>query len=172
MASILNNIFGRRYTIGELMNIDQGRQGRASSCSVSLVGTFFTVKEESIASKFISFFTGNSLKVCYLTLKLRVSSDTGNTHYVLIQLEPDFTNSNWMGNLVRVYCVCNDFKYRSAYLLGKRDSLFANDWTRLNLGAALNDAPTGKRGTTLLCKHVFAALLWVQNNYRNIMLTL
>lgn len=167
--SLLQNIFGKRYTVGELMNIDQGRQGRAGNCSVSLVNTYFSLKEEGIAAKFAQLFGGNTLKVCYITLKLKVKSDTGNSHFVFIQLEPDFSLNDWSNNQVRVYCDCADFKYRSAYLLDKRDSLFANDWIKLTLGQALTDKPDGKKGTTLLCKHVYAVLQWLMTNYDNVM---
>lgn len=172
MASLLQSIFGKRYTIGELMNIDQGRQGRANNCSVSLVDTFFTLKEEGITAKFAQLFSGNTLKVCYLTLKLKVLSDTGNPHFVFIQLEPDFSRTDWANNQVRVYCDCADFKFRSAYILDKRDSLFVNDWVKLGLGQALTDKPNGKKGVTTLCKHSFAALQWLMSNYQNLMNTL
>ena len=40
---------------------------------------------------------------------------------------------------------------------------------KLTLGQALTDKPDGKRGTTLLCKHVYAALQWLMTNYDNVM---
>ena len=126
--SLLKDLFGSRYTIGELMRIDQGRQDKARGCKVSLMDTFFTIKEESLSGKVKKLFTGkDSVKVFYITLKLAVTGDTGNPHIVFIQLEPDFSMKNWENNKVRIYCDCADFKYRSAYLLDKRDSIFAND---------------------------------------------
>lgn len=38
-GSILGGIFNKQYTIGELMNIDSARQGRASVCQVKLIKT-------------------------------------------------------------------------------------------------------------------------------------
>jgi hypothetical protein len=172
MPSLLNNIFGERYTLSELMNIDGQRQTKAGMCSVSLVNTFLTLKEETLADKFKKFFNKMNIKVAYLTLKLNVTSDTGNTHTVFIQLDPDYDASNLMGNKIRVYCDCPDFKYRSAYLLGKRDSLFSNDHTQIRLGAALTDIPKGKKGVTLLCKHSFAAIQWLFSNYTHVMKSL
>lgn len=170
IGSALKNLFGKPYTIGELMSIDQARQGKALQSSVSLVDTFFTLKEEGIASKFKSLFTGNTIKTLYITLKLKVISDTGNPHYVFIQLDPDYSTSGWYGNKVHIYCDCNDFKYRSAYALSKRGSLFDNQFTRISLGQALTEAP--KRGTNVLCKHGYAALNWLMSNYKNIMSTI
>lgn len=170
--SIGSLIFGSRYTIGELMKIDQGRQERSVNCSVSLVDTFVTIKEESLSQKFKSLFSKNNIKVCYITLKLKVVSNTGNTHYVFIQIEPDFSAKSWATNNVRIYCDCNDFKYRSAFVLNKRGSLFSNERIKIALGQAMSDAPTGKGGTTTLCKHAHAALSWLMNNYENVMSTL
>ena len=170
IGSALKNLFGKPYTIGELMAVDPERQNKAMQSGVSLVDTFFTLKEEGIASKFKSLFTGNTLRTLYITLKLKVVSDTGNPHFVYIQLDPDYSTSGWYGNKVRIYCDCNDFKYRSAYILGKRNSLFDNQMTRLNLGQAVTDAP--KRGTSVLCKHGYAALNWLMSNYKSIMSTL
>lgn len=172
LDSLLKGLFGKPYTIGELMNIDGNRQGKAGGCSVSLVETFLTMKEESILSKFKAYFTGGIAKFYYITMKLAVSSDTGHLHYVFIQVDPDFDKGNPMGNHIKIYCDCPDFKYRSAYVLNKRNSLFDNDMSRSGLGQAINDAPTGKRGTTLLCKHAFAAVQWVMSNYSSVMTNL
>ena len=60
VGSILNNLFGRQYTIGELMNIDKARQGRASNCTPILVKIFHTVKQEGVLDKFKSFVTGKT----------------------------------------------------------------------------------------------------------------
>lgn len=86
-----------------------------------------------------------------------------------MQLDPDFNLSLWSSNRVRIFCSCADFKYRSAYLLGKRDSLFLNDNTKIHLGPAATNAPTGKTGTTMLCKHCYSALQYLMNNYQGIM---
>ena len=155
------------------MRIVHVRQYKSRLCNVSLIYTFFTIKEESLSGKVKKLFTGkDSVKVFYITLKLAVTGDTGNPHIVFIQLEPDFSMKNWENNKVRIYCDCADFKYRSAYLLDKRDSIFANDGIKIALGQAISEAPKGKRGVTLLCKHSFAALTWLMNNYTNLMSTL
>lgn len=172
LGSVLKNLFGKRYTISELMTIDEGRQNRANNCSVSLTNIFYSVKQESVIGKFKSLFATNNIKVFYITLKLKVKSDTGNSHNVFIQLEPDFTMHDWKNNRVRIYCDCADFKYRSAYILDKRDSLFANDWIKMALGQATTDIPTGKKGVTTLCKHAYAAVTWLSTNYEKIMMEL
>lgn len=155
------------------MNIDSGRQGRASNCSASLVKTFHTIKQEGVLDKFKAFVTGKTtIKVYYVTLKFEVRSDTGNSHTVFIQLDPDFSLKNWTSNRVKIYCDCADFKYRSAYVLSRKNSLFLTHRIQIALGQAANEAPTGKRGTTLLCKHAYAALSWLMNNYASVMKTI
>lgn len=173
LGSILSGVLGRRYTIGDLLNIDPGRQQRAGACQVNLVDTYVTMSNESILQKFRAMFGGsNVVKTYYITVKLQVISDTGGSHTVLIQMEPDINRGLGYGNHVRVYCDCNDFKYRSAYMLNQRDSLFKNDYTRVRLGAAMSDSPKSKTNTTTLCKHVFAALNWLVSNYQGVMQSL
>lgn len=173
IGSVLNGLFGRQYTIGDLMNIDAGRQQKASGCSVTLDKTFHILKQENLLGKLTSLLTGKSnIKVYYVVFKFSVMSDTGHAHTVFIQTDPDFSLKNWTGNKVKVYCDCQDFKYRSAYLLNQRNSLFSNNKIKIALGQAITDAPKGKRGTTLLCKHAFAALSWLMKNYSVVMKTI
>lgn len=155
------------------MNIDKARQLRAAGCVPNLVKTFHTIKQEGVLDKFKSFVTGKtSIKVYYITFKFEVTSDTGNTHTVFIQVDPDFSLKNWSANRVKIYCDCADFKYRSAYILDKRSSLFTTTKIKTALGQAMTEVPTGKKGTTLLCKHSFAALSWLMGNYANVMKTI
>lgn len=169
MNDFLKNLFGKPYTIGELMKIDQGRQARAAGCTVSLVDTFYTLQEETPLAKFKSLFTKNTIRTFYITLKFVVKSDTGNGHEVFVQIDPDFSMTDWQNNRIKIYCDCADFMYRSAYILDKRDSIFANNSIKARLGAALTDIPKGKKGVTLLCKHSYAVVLWLSNNYNKIM---
>lgn len=163
-----------RYTIGDLMNIDSGRQSRASGCSVSLEKVFHELKEESILDRFKARFLGRpSVKRYYVIFKFSVKSDTGNSHTVYIRISPDFNMTQWKTNKVKIYCDCADFKYRSAYILGKKDSLFLTRKAVTDLGPAIENAPKGKNpSTTLLCKHAFAALNYLVMNYSSIMKTI
>ena len=170
MASLLGGLMRPKYTIGELMSIDQSRQAKAAQCKVSLLNTFYTLKEESLLGKLKSLLKGSPRRqVFYVTFKLQVKSDTGSIYNVFIQLDPDFDLSKSMSNNIKIYCGCADFKYRSAYALGQRDSLFLNGVTSSDLGDSWKTAGTGKAGQTLLCKHSFAALSWLLNNYSKIM---
>ena len=75
-------------------------------------------------------------------------------------------------NLVEIYCDCADFKYRSAYILNQRGSLFLTDRIRNNLGAALTETPKKGAKTSFLCKHSYAVLTWLISNYTGIMRTI
>lgn len=170
MASILSGLFQQRYTIGELMSIDEGRQQRAAQCRVSLLNTYYSLKKESLLGKIRSLLTGSTRRaVFYITFKVQVKSDTGSFYNVYLQVDPDFNLSKSMSNPIKVYCSCADFKYRSAYELGKRGSLFLSSRTKSDLGDAYKTAGTGKRGKTLLCKHAYAAISWLLNNYGKVM---
>lgn len=168
---MIGKFFGRQYSLGELMNIDEGRQRKSYECNVKLVKVFHQVKQESLLSKIKSFFFGKSVALMhYLIFKFEVTGGSGKKYEVIIKTDPDYDTNDWMRNRVQIYCGCPDFKYRSAYLLGRRDSLFINDRIRIALGSATTEAP--KRSTTLLCKHSFAALSWLLDNYQSVMRTI
>ena len=67
---------------------------------------------------------------------------------------------------------CKDFQFRSAYVLNKHKSLFRSESTEARLGRAITEAPKKGHSTSLLCKHAFAALSYLQNNYSYIMQSL
>lgn len=172
LGSVLGSLFGRQYTIGELMNIDSGRIGRAGSCAASLQKVYHLVKPEGVLAKFKSFFSNSpSIKVYHIVLKFKVNSEKGHDHVVFIELYPDFSLSNWQNNRVKIYCDCSDFKYRSAYILSHRNSLFLTQRSSIELGPAVNNAPKKGAKTTTLCKHSYAALTWLMNNYSTLMKT-
>ena len=157
-------------TLGELMNIDAGRQTKAASCSVELVKIYHEVNSESIPDTIKANFGGhNTINIYNIIFKFIVTSDTGKKHVVIIKTNPDFDLGHWENNIAEIYCDCEDFKYRSAYTLGGSKSLFENDKTKLSLGPALTTPP--KRTTSLLCKHAYAALKWFVSNYANLMKT-
>lgn len=156
------------------MKIDAIRQLKAASSSVSLVKVYHEIKKESVLDKFKKFFKRGSSLVnsYYIILKLQVVSDTGGVHTVFIRTNPNFNLTDFDKNKVQIYCSCKDFMYRSAYLLEKRGSLFRSKTTDLALGSAITEAPKAKSGTTLLCKHSYAALVWLMSNYVGIMKSL
>ena len=165
-------LFTRRYTIGELLVVDNVRSEKANNSKVELIRTFHELKKEDLLSKLRALFGGkSSVTAYYVIFKLKVTSDTGHSHIVFVKLNPDFDLSDWMNNKVQVYCDCADFKYRSAYKLNQHDSLFLNDSIKVALGAALTDTPKSKTITSPLCKHVVAALNWVVSNYAALMRT-
>jgi len=160
-------------TIGELMNVDPGRQFRAQMCSVTLQKVYHELRKETLLEKIKSFFLGNSnIKAYYIIIKVSVLSDSGSKHTVLLRISPDFNLTRLMKNTIQIYCDCSDFKYRSAYILNVRKGLFLNDRIKINLGAALTDKPKTKTQTTYLCKHSYAALQWLVSNYSNIIKTI
>lgn len=170
-GSIVSDLLGTQYTIGELMQIDVGRQQRAAGCKVSLIRTYRELKKESIMDRFKSFFMSKPIvTMYYLIFKLSVVSETGNRYVVYIRTSPDFSTVNWRNNKVRVYCECADFKFKSAYILHQRHSLFLTNNILVKLGAALKDPPK-KVNPTLLCKHAFAAVNWLVKNYQSLMKT-
>lgn len=173
LGGILGKLTGKQLSIQEIMNIDEGRKDRASECVVRLTKVYHVLKEESIMDKLRSVFFGKTvLKIYYLVFKFEVTSKTGSTYNVIIQTSPDYDIRGWKNSKCKVYCECKDFQFRSAYLLGKNNTLFLSDRIKIKLGLALTQAPKDKTPTTLLCKHSMAALQYLVNNYQNIMKTI
>jgi len=160
-----------QITIGELMRIDAGRIGRANECSVELVKTYHELKKASLLERFKSLFRSTGLiNTYYVIFKFLVTSGSGKSYTVLIRTNPDFDLNKWETNPCKVFCSCPDFKFRSAYTLKQRGGLLVNDKIKLELGQALSDKP--KREPSLLCKHSYAALTWLVNNYSTLMRTI
>ena len=173
MASILSG-FTKTWNLGDLINIDTGRQSRASSCSVVLTNTFHEITTESMLEKFKKFFLRNKeqMKVYYVIFKFTVYSDTGNSYTVYIRTNPDYNMTEYMNNRIEVYCSCPDFMYRSAFILNNHKALFRSNSTDSSLGTSIIDPPKAKTKTTTLCKHSYAAVMYLVNNYSSIMQTL
>lgn len=174
MASILSNLLTKSYSISDLMAIDSGRQERAAGCSVVLTDTYHEIQRESILEKFKRlFFRDKSImNVHYVIFKFKVISGTGNEHTVIIRTHPDYSGTEGLNNRVQIFCTCKDFQFRSAYILNQHKSLFRSDATEAKLGRAMTEAPKAKSTTSLLCKHAYAALSYLNNNYNYIMQTL
>lgn len=169
-GSVVSSILGLQYTIGELMNIDAARQSKAKQCKVSLVKVYHELQKDSSLDRLRKFFKIKSptVKAYLVVFKFEVRSDSGNRHKVFIRTNPDFSYQNWSSNRVSIYCDCKDFKYRTAYVLGQRNSVFLTPRISKALSESIGKAPQ-RVSPTLLCKHSFAALSWLMTNYQKVM---
>lgn len=170
MAGLLSNIFNKKWTLSDLMNVDASRQQRSSGCSVYLEETYAELIPEGILDKFKRFFTRNKtiMNTLWIILKFNVTSDTGHSYNVFIRLQYDPESILYMKNLAQVYCGCPDFKFKSAWELNQHFALFRSEKSELSLGPAITNSPKRKSGT-VLCKHSFAAVNYLVSNYSNIM---
>lgn len=180
MAGIKNNLsvfFNRllgnsTLTLGDLMNIDQNRISKGMNCYVELVKVYHLLKPEGLIDKFKKYFLNQTVvKIYRLVFKFKVTSESGNSYDVFILLSPDFDMTNIARNRIKVYCSCNDFKYRSAYTLKHNNSLFENDRIRISLEGALTNSPK-KMPTSPICKHCYSAIIFLIRNYQNLMQTI
>lgn len=170
MSGILSNLFQKKWSLSDIMNVDAGRQQRSGGCSVIPQETFVELETESIIDKFKRFFTRNkaTMNVLYVIFKFQVVSETGNGHEVIIRTQYDPDTSLHTRNLVQIYCDCADFKFKSAWQLGQHSALFRSDRTELKLGPAITNSPK-RKSTTTLCKHSYAAVMYLINNYGSLM---
>ena len=177
MPSILTDLFSsgsKGYTLGELMTIDPGRIERSEACSVTLKNTYHEVKKASILDKFRAFFSGKTLvNMYYVIFVFNVNSGRGKNHQVVIKCSPDFNLTEWTSNKVEIFCGdCPDFKFRSAYTLGRGDSLFLTDRSKVELGESITKKPKATTRVSFLCKHAYAAAKYLVDNYSILMRTI
>ena len=132
-----------------------------------LTNYFLNIKNENrIINNNISIKNKNEPQLCPLYLNLIKKLWDKNTY------SKDFSPTIFARTVEEMNplfkegqpCDCKDFMYRSAYELNRRHSLFLNDKTTASLGSALTIAPKRQSGS-LLCKHAYAALQWLINNY-------
>lgn len=170
MAGLLANLFTKRWTLSDLMNIDSSRQQKSSGCSTILQETYIEIKSEGIIDKFKRFFTRNKsvMNVMFVIFKFNVTSETGHNYNVYIRTQYDPGSNLFMKNVAQIYCGCADFKFKSAWELSQHASLFRSDRIETELGPAITNAPKKKSSTTL-CKHSYAAVIYLINNYNTLM---
>ena len=171
MSGSLFNIFNRTWTIQDLLAVEANRVQKSAGCSVSFVNCYREIVQESILEKFKRFFTRkkDAMNVFYVTFKFEVISDTGHKYPVLIRTMADPNASEYMKNKIQIYCGCNDFKYRSAWVLNNHGALFVTVKSKAKLGAGLTDSPSNKTKTSVLCKHAYSAVNFFMNNYSALM---
>lgn len=152
------------------MNIDIGRQDKASLCRVSLEKIYHEAVEESIPVGLQKKLKSEStILVYYVIFKFKVVSDTGTTNTVLIRIQPDYDLKVFMNSEIQIYCSCVDFMYRACWILNQRNSLVRSTEIDAKISKAISNAPLKKTATTLLCKHSYAALIYLVNNYSKLM---
>lgn len=157
--------YNRELTIGDLMNIDDGRINRSKNLKVKLDSITNVLKEESWLDKLFKLFRRGPKYIFYKVLKYKVKSDSGNEYTVFIKVSPSFNERRFMANKVQVFCSCPDFMYRAAYELNKTGNLFLNKSTTDHLGIALTTPPT-RINPTPICKHIYAVMDDFIKNYR------
>ena len=170
MPGLLANLFTKRWTLSDLMNIDSSRQQKSTGCSVSVIDTYVEIVSESILDKFKKFFTRNKslMNAMFVIFKFNVISETGHSYEVFIRTQYDPYSNLFMKNVAQVYCGCPDFKFKSAWKLNQHASLFRSDRVDINLGPAITNAPK-KQSSITLCKHSYAAIMYLINNYNSLM---
>ena len=82
--------FNRELTIGDLMNIDDGRINRSKNLKVKLDSITNVLKEESWLDKLFKLFRRGPKYIFYKVLKYKVKSDSGNEYTVFIKVSPSF----------------------------------------------------------------------------------
>lgn len=147
-----------------LINADANRTTKSNQCIVKLIKVYHTLSEKVLAYERSKKKTALSYRI---TFKFNVKSDSGAEHVVFVQLDPDYNCTIRDSNALKVYCDCNDFKFRSAYTLNKSDGLFKNERINISLDKALTITPT--RGISLACKHVQAVLNYIKTDYESLM---
>jgi len=152
-------ILGKSWGLSDMLASDPARGARASACTVQFLGKQYILGSETLPDKLRNTLKRSQVGTYYIIFKFQVTSETGHTHKVYIQTLPVAD----LSGPAKVYCDCNDFKFRCAYVLEQHGSLLRSPRTDSKLGEAVTTAPKSQSGTAL-CKHALAA---VQELLRN-----
>ena len=136
-----------------MMNTDPGRGQRASACTVQFLGKQYILSTETLPDRLRNTLKRSQVGTYYIVFKFQVTSPNGHTHKVYIQTLPVAD----LSGPAKVYCDCNDFKFRCAYALEQAGGLLRNPKSDGKLGEAITTAPKSPTGT-ILCKHALAAI--------------
>lgn len=155
----------------ELLDIDPGRIQRSADIKVTLVwNKMLTTKRKGFWNKLWGLIKGQPYIVTNL-LKFQTENKLNGSKYTCyIELKPVDNYQKLLKTKVKVFCSCNDFKYRSAYILNKDNNLFLAPVIERHLGIALTEKPKVVNPTKL-CKHLFAVISYLKTNLNRIDLT-
>ena len=152
-------ILGKSWGLSDMLASDPSRGAKANACTVQFLGKQYILSSETLPDNLRNTLKRSQVGTYYIVFKFLVTSETGHTHKVYIQTLPVAD----LSGPAKVYCDCNDFKFRCAYVLGQHGSLLRSPKTDSKLGEAVTTAPKSLSGTAL-CKHALAA---VQELLRN-----
>lgn len=152
-------IIKKSLGLSDMLSSDPARGARAGACTVQFLGKQYILGTETLPDKLRNALRRTQIGTYYIVFKFQVTSETGHSHKVYIQTLPVAD----LSGPAKVYCDCNDFKFRCAYTLEQNGSLLRSPKTDAKLGEAITTAPKSSSGT-LLCKHALAA---VQELLRN-----
>lgn len=151
-----------------MLNIDEGRIQRSSSILVKLEWSKMLATPRK---GFWNKLWGIIKREPYiLTNLLRFSvknTDSGSVYSIFLELEPKAKFSELINSKVKVFCSCNDFKFRSAYILNKENNLVLFDAIEKHLGIAIKEKPRVVNPSKM-CKHIFAVISWIKSNYNKL----
>ena len=139
--------------LNDMISSDPGRNQKAGACTVQFLGKQYILGTETLSDKLRNTLKRSQVNTYYIVFKFLVTSETGHTHKVYIQTLP----VSDLSGPAKVYCDCNDFKFRCAYTLEQNGALLRAPKTEAKLGEAITTAPKRQSGT-LLCKHAIAAI--------------
>lgn len=154
-----------------LLKIDEGRIDRSRDIKVILSWTrMLTTPRKGFWSKLWGFIKNEPYIITTLLKFECTNVKSGSKYNCYLEMDPVNSRSKLLQAKVKIFCSCNDFKYRSAYILNKENNLFHAPAIDKHLGIALTEAPKIVV-TTNICKHLYAVINYVRNNLTTLNLT-
>lgn len=167
----MTKFFSRSWAIEDIFNTTQERQFKSGGCSVSYEGVTRHLEKLPIIDRWKSLFFRNksSMYTLWVTFSFKVTSnESGKVYPIKIRVQYDPYNELVYKGKIQIYCGCPDFKFGSAYELNQHDALYRSEETDLKLGPSITTSPKKRRGG-ILCKHSYAAVNYLIENYKTLM---
>lgn len=148
----------------DLLDIDKERINRSADISVDTeYSKILLTKRKGLFSKLAGLLKREPYIATRLVKFTCTNVKSKNTYTCFIEFEVIDDKSKLLKSRVKVFCTCNDFKYRAAYILNKDNNLFVVPSTEKYLGIAMTEPPRLVKPTTL-CKHLYAVVDYIQDN--------
>lgn len=155
----------------KLLDVDNGRLARSRDIQVKFIwGKMLTTPRKGFWSKLLGIIKNEPYIVTNLAKFKAINKKSGNEYICYLELKPANSYTKLLKSEAKIFCSCNDFKYRSAYVLNKENNLFTAPAINEHLGIAVSEKPRIVIPTPM-CKHLVAVVDFLRNNLNKLNLT-
>jgi len=146
-----------------ILRTNYKRRQKAKDMQVSLKDRSYYLKQLSLAQHIIGFFRKKKVNTVFLLAEFEVLNLTNHRKkkvYIDIPYSRLMTEKKVKESNMKVYCSCEDFKYRFAYWLNQDKNCIRDTAIDEHLGIALTQKPV-ITSEAMFCKHIIGVVEYI-----------